>query len=441
MDQRVAAAPPDRRPFFSLMGANVVAQVGHMMTAVAVPWLVLQTTGSAAAVGLTGAILAIGSVVPALLGGPIVDRFGLRRASVAADLISGLTVATIPLLKVIGVFQFWQLLLLVFLLSAFTTQGDTGRLGLIPHLAERASMSLERSNATDRGIARVGQLAGPLLAGLLIPFIGAANVLFIDAGTFAFSATLVGFGVPAALAAKNRLAPSAPKRNYRADLSEGVHFVLGNRLILSMILLCLIGNFFDLPLVTVVLPVYAKEVFGNASSLGLMMGSVAGGTLAGTVLFGAFGRGLPRRRLFLGGWLLAIVITYGALAVRAPLPVLLLAGLIGGLAAGPINPILETVVQENTPPHLLGRAFGAVLAFAQAAIPFGAALAGLLIQGAGLVQTIAAGGAVYVVVLVSMLFNPALRRMDIRVGAAEAPATQTHRSSQARRAATMKAGS
>ena len=76
---------------------------------------------------------------------------------------------------------------------------------------------------------------------------------------------------------------------------------------------------------TVVLPVYAKEIFGSPQSLGLMPASVAAGTLAGTILFGAFGKRLPRRQLLLLGWLLAILITYGALSAQVPLPVIVLA--------------------------------------------------------------------------------------------------------------------
>jgi MFS family permease len=436
--------PRDRRPFLALMAANAISQVGHMMTSVAVPWLVLETTGSAARVGFTGAALAIGSVVPAILGGPVVDRLGLRRSSIAADLVSGATVATIPVLHLLGGLQYWQVLILVFLLSGFTTQGDTGRLGLIPGLAKRASMSLERANATDRGIARIGMLVGPLLAGLLIPFIGAANVLFVDAGGYAISASLVGIVVPGVAAVVVRLDQPKTTRNYRADLSEGLRFVIGNRLVLSMMLLCLVGNFFDLPLITVVLPVYAKAIFGTPSSLGLMLGSLAAGTLAGTVVFGAIGRRLPRRQVFLWGWLLAPLIAYGALSARVSLPVLLLAGLVAGFAVGPINPILATVVQENTPPQLLGRVFGAFLAFAQAGIPFGAAIAGVVIEGAGLIRTIEVGGAVYVIVVALMFFNPALRRMDAKVAAPKEPIVgelaQAHRTPQARRSASMKAG-
>lgn len=432
-----------RRPFVALMAANAVAQIGHMMTAVAVPWLVLERTGSAAQVGLTGAAIAIGAVVPALLGGPLVDRLGLRRASVSADIVCALTVASIPVLQLQGVLQFWHLVVLVFVLSSSNAQGDTGRFALIPGLANHASITLERSNATDRAIARAGQLIGPLLAGLLIPTIGAANVLFVDAVAFGFSAVLVGFGIPSSAVATPAPA-QATRRNYRADLAEGLRYLTGNRLILSVILLCLVGNFFDLPLVTVVLPVYANEIFGSPQSLGLMLASLAAGTLGGTILFGAFGRRLPRRQLLLWGWLVVILITYGALTVQAPLPVILVAGLVGGLAAGPINPILETVLQEHTPPHMMGRVFGAFLAFAQAGIPFGAALAGLAIEGVGLIPTIAVGGVVYVGFLALMFLNPALRRMEARAAPAaehgSAEPAHAQASSQARRSATMKAG-
>ena len=433
----------DRGPFLALMAANAGTQVGHMMTAVAVPWLVLETTRSAAQVGVVGATIAIGAVAPALLGGPLVDRLGLRRTSVAADLVCGLTVASIPVLQLLGGLQFWQLLILVLILSGFNAQGDTARFALIPGLASRAHMSLERSNATDRAVARAGQLAGPLSAGLLIPIIGPANVLFVDAAAFAVSAILVGFRIPAIAPMPGTGSPQT-KRNYRADLSEGLRFVRGDRLILSVIVLCLIGNFFDLPLLTVVLPVYAKEVFGSPQSLGLMLASVAAGTLAGTILFGAVGRRLPRRRLLLLGWLFAILITYGALVARLPLPAIVLAGLLGGLVAGPINPILETLLQEHTPPHLMGRVFGAFLAFAQAGIPIGAAVAGLAIERVGLIAVIATAGVIYVLVLVLMFFNPALRRVDARVAPAQEPlapeAAQAQASPQARRSANMKPG-
>ena len=434
--------PSDRRPFLTLMGASAVSQVGNMMTAVAVPWLVFEETGSATLVGLTGAAIAIGAVAPAVLGGPLVDRFGAKRMSVAGDLLNGAAVAAIPLLQFLGVLQFWQLITLVFLLTSFTAQAETGRLALIPGLATRAATSLERANATDRGIARAGQLVGPLVAGVLIPVSGAFGVLLVDATTSFLSAVIVGLRVPSTATAAAG-ADESPAKDYRAELSEGLRFVIGNRLLLTILLLCLVGNLFDLPLLTVVLPVYANEVFGSPQSLGLMLSSFAAGGLAGIVLFGAIGRGLPRRRVFLWGWLVAVLITYGALATQLPLIAVVLAAVIGGLAAGPINPLILTVLQENTPPHLMGRVLGAATAFAQAGIPFGAVLAGFAIERAGLIPIIALGGAVYLLIVAVMFFNPVLRGMAApaapprAASVAEAPAPA---SPQARRSATMKAG-
>ncbi len=84
----------DRTPIFALLGAEAVSQVGNMMTVVAGPWFVLQTTGSAAKTGLVTAALVLGSVLPGVVGGPVVDRLGFKRASVFADLASAATVAS-----------------------------------------------------------------------------------------------------------------------------------------------------------------------------------------------------------------------------------------------------------------------------------------------------------------------------------------------------------
>jgi hypothetical protein len=85
----------------------------------------------------------------------------------------------------------------------------------------------------------------------------------------------------------------------------------------------------------------------------------------------------------------------------------------------------------------MGRVFGAFVAFAQAGIPVGAAVAGLVIEGAGLINTIAVAGALYVVVIGLMFFNPALRSMEGRRAPAEPIPLEAP---QGRQSATMKAG-
>ena len=433
----------DRRPFLGLMTANTVSQIGNMMTAVAVPWFVLETSGSAAQVGLVSASIAIGAVLPAILGGPLVDRIGLRRASVSADVLSSITVLLIPTLHLAGVLEFWMLPILAFVLASVNAQGDTGRLALLPILAREAAVAPERANAVDRAAARSGQLVGPVLAGVLIAFIGPSNVLFVNVATFVTSAVLVLFSVPPSIERRDIELRQPSGQRYGADLAEGLRFVLSNRLVLGMVLLATVGNLLDVPLLQVVLPVYASEVFGSPTALGLLMGSFAGGALLGTIAFGVIGSRMPRRRTFLGSWLLLAVVVYGGLVLQPPLPVLVVVGLTGGLLSGPINPIILTVVQAETPPQLLGRVFGALTAVAQAGIPFGAAIIGLVIEGAGLIETIAGMGVLYVLTLTVMFTIPALRRMDAVSPAAAAtvePPTEAAPTPQARACATMKAG-
>jgi len=405
--------PGDRRPIIALFASNAVSQIGNMMTAVAVPWFVLETTGSAAQTGLAGAAVAGGAVVSAILGGPLVDRFGFRRASVTGDLLAGAAILIIPLLHIAGLLEIWHLLLLVFAMSSLNAQGDTAKFALVPLLSVRGGMALERANATDRGIARLGQVIGPVLAGFLIAVIGAANVLFFQAATFVVSATLIALFVPATAALAAR-APATERRSYLSELLEGLTFVRRNRLILSMILVATVGNFLDVPLVSVVIPVYAKTVFESPSALGAILAALGGGALVGTVLFGVLGPRLPRRVTFLTAWILAPLLVYGALVISPPLAVLVVAAAIAGVLAGPINPLLVTVIQENVPRELAGRVFGSLNALAQAGIPFGAAVVGLVIEGAGLIETIAGMGLIYLAMTVSMLFNPALRQMDRR---------------------------
>jgi hypothetical protein len=114
-----------------------------------------ETTGSAARMGITGAALGIGGVLSAVLAGPLVDRLGFKRASVLADIAADATVAAVPLLYGAGILRFWELLVLVFLLSSINTPGDSARFALIPALARQAAMSVERGNAADRAIARL----------------------------------------------------------------------------------------------------------------------------------------------------------------------------------------------------------------------------------------------------------------------------------------------
>src|SRR5919201_5477009 len=155
-------------PALSLLIATGVSLIGSMLTIVALPWFVLQTTGSPTQTGIAGGFLVLPSLAAGLLGGAVVDNLGYRRASVAADLLSGVGIALIPLLYQTHGLAFWQLLALVFLGGLLTIPGLTARRAMLPELASLAGLRLERLNAAFEGLQFLALLVGPAVAGVLI---------------------------------------------------------------------------------------------------------------------------------------------------------------------------------------------------------------------------------------------------------------------------------
>ena len=144
----VAATIRARRvPFYALVWADAISMTGNALAQLAVPWFVLETTGSAARTGLTAFCGLLPLILATFFGGAVVDRLGHKRASVVADIASMVAVALIPLLHALGLLSFGLLLALVFLGALLDAPGTTARAALLPDLAELARLRLERANA------------------------------------------------------------------------------------------------------------------------------------------------------------------------------------------------------------------------------------------------------------------------------------------------------
>jgi MFS family permease len=207
-------------------------------------------------------------------------------------------------------------------------------------------------------------------------------------------------------------APGQTGRRYRADLLVGLKFIFSNGLLLSLVAVVSLANALDGALATVVLPVYARDIWGDPTAFGALLSALGAGALIGAAVFGAIGHRLPRRLVFLLGGAAGAVLLYGGLAWTPPLGLMLVLALLGAAVAGPIVPLVFTVVQTITPPDVYGRVFGALQSLSIALAPLVIPVVGFVIEGAGLRRTILALGAVYLAVLLAMLFNPFLRRMD-----------------------------
>jgi len=412
MFESTQARPKNRVPISALFTANAISMVGNVLTAIAIPWFVLQTTGSATQTGITGFFSILPVILAGLLGGALIDRVGYKRTSILADLASGITVALIPLLHFTIGLQFWQLMVLVFLGALLDTPGSTARSALIPDLAALADMPIERATSLNQVIERGSRLVGAPLAGLLIVALGTANVLWLDAVSFFISAMMVAWLVKA-----SHLKPQVVTRGrYRDELREGFQFLRGDHLLLAIVVTIMLTNCLDAAYSGVIQPVYVKQVFGSALPLGLIIAANGGGAVLGALIFGAIGHRLPRHATFVIMFMVTSA-RFWILALYPSLPMILIAIFITSIGAGPLNPIIDAVEYERVPPHLRGRVFGTITAGAWAAMPLGTLLGGVLTEQLGVQPLLIGLGLTYLATTLAMAFIPAMRAMNRRAEA------------------------
>lgn len=414
--------PRDRIGIPALIAASAVSNVGNGITALAVPWFVLVTTGSAARTGLAGAVIALAYVVSGFLSGALVDRIGYKRASIFSDLLSGVTVAVIPTLYLLDVLEYWHLLVLVFMGAVFDAPGSAARSAMIPPLARRSGTPLERVNSA-RQIAVEGSntLLGPLLAGVLISVLGAANVLYVDAATFALSMAIIGLlvrlpaangaALPATATAASGVVEAPPaKQSYMSDVLAGLRFVVHDPFLRTIMPVAILYNFLFAPLFAVALPVFVNESLGGAGQLGLLLGGFGIGTAVSTLVYGAIGHRLSRLPMLYGS-LVLMTAGFWILAVSQTFWQALVAMAVAGVAVGPNNALIATLIQVRVPEGMLGRVSALLFAFSTLAAPLGVFLGGFLIESTSyrvalLVMAVGTTiGTIWVLVL------PELRRM------------------------------
>lgn len=396
-----------RAPLLALFAANAVSLTGNVAALVAIPWFVLQTTGSATKTGITAFAGLLPVVLSGLFGGALVDRLGYRRTSIVADVASALAVAAIPLLHSTVGLEFWQLVVLVFLGGLLDAPGGTARAALLPDVATRAGWSFERATGATAVVERFARLAGAPLAGVLIAATGATNVLWIDAASFLVSAALVAVGVP-----RPAVEREPRKTSYRRELREGYAFLRADRTLAVLVFIVSLTNLFD-AVAMIALPVLAHDIYKSALSLGLMTAAGGAGSVLGALAFAAIGHRLSRRAVFTWGFIF-VTLSFPVAAFFPPLAVLLVAKTISGLASGPLNPVIDTVFMERVPAGMRGRVFGVTQAAAWVAIPLGVLVAGAVIEAIGLRATLLLSGAAYLTITIAARFSTALRDLDRR---------------------------
>ncbi|MFD7238712.1 MFS transporter [Streptomyces syringium] len=426
------AAPPtggiagrrSLRPLAAVLAATAVSLTGTRVSAIALPWFVLVTTGSATQTGLVAFCEMTPYVVVKALTGPLVDRVGPRVVSWTTDSLSAVAAGLVPLLYAVDLLPFWLLLALVAVIGAVRGPGDLAKEIMVPEAAERSAVPLERATGISGVTERLASTVGPAAGGALVALLGPQAGLVVNAACFALGSVIIGLALPRGMGhATEPLAPpeGGKEPGYWRRFGEGFTFLRGEPLLLTIIVTVGITNLLDAAFMTVLVPVWAKESGGGPAAIGLIS-SVAGVTaVLGSLVAAAVAHRLRRRLVFFAGFLIVGAPRFLVLASGAPMWAVLVVFAVGGFGGGFLNPILGAISFERVPRQLLGRVRALGDSLAWAGIPIGGLLAGAAVASFGLVTVLVAGGAAYFLTTSLAGLRPEWREMDRLRGAGRAP--------------------
>ncbi|GAA4907177.1 macrolide resistance MFS transporter Mrx(A) [Nonomuraea thailandensis] len=405
-----------------MLAAIAVALTGTRVSAIALPWFVYVSTGSAAHTGMVAFAEMAPYVLVKALAGPILDRMGPRRVSWAADVVSAAAAGLVVLLHTLGMLPLGALVPLVAVIGAARGPGDLAKEIMVPEAAERGRVPLERATGLMGVTERLAQTVGPAAGGVIVVALGPMASLGVSAGCFALGSLIVAWALPRGMGQGAPASAEGEREGYWQRFGQGLAFLRGQPLLLALIVVVSVTNLLDAAFSQVLAPVWAKESGHGPAVLGLT-GSVMGLTaVGGSLVAAAVAHRMRRRPVFFVAFLLAGPPRF--LILAADLPVWAIVGLFAasGFAGGFLNPILGAITYERVPRGLLGRVGALQTSLAWAGIPLGGLLAGAAVSLAGLAPVLLACGAAYALATGLTGLRPEWREMDRRRGRAAAPA-------------------
>ncbi|MFI7700489.1 MFS transporter [Nonomuraea sp. NPDC049480] len=384
-----SGSPFRRRDFLLLLLGQTTSQLGAQVSGVAIPLLAVVTLGASPL--QLGLVTAAGTIAFALIGLPAgawIDRWRRRPVLVASDLARAVLLATIPLAALFGRLTIAQLVIVSLLAGVARVFFDVGYQSYLPSVVGRGD--LLAGNSAMETVRACGQVAGPGAGGWAVTLLGAANVVLVQAVTFAVSAASL-------LAIRTREpAPSPRPARLGAAIGEGLAFVARTRLLRATAISSAAGNF-SFAIASAVSFVFMVRTLGlSPAAIGLVLtaGSVAAAT--GAALTTRLARRAGSARII---WL-SLAVT-GPIAMLAPLaqPGWAIVLLALGTAAGELGQIVYAVTnvslrQRLCPERMLGRVNATMRFLMMGLFPLGALLGGVLGETIGERPTLWLAGAI-----------------------------------------------
>ncbi|WP_130336023.1 MFS transporter [Streptomyces sp. BK022] len=403
MDTRPLRIPAYRR----LWSSTIVTAVGSQLTAVAVPKQIYDITQSSAWVGYASLAGLVPMVVFALWGGAVADTVDRRKLLLVTNIGIAVTSLLFWAQAVSGLDSVPVLMVLLAAQQAFFGLNQPARSASVARLVPAGE--LPAANALGTTVMQIGLVAGPLLAGVLIPVIGLPELYLIDAVALTFTVWAV-FRLPAL----PPLGEATARRAGVREIAAGFRYIAGRKVLLLSFLADIVAMVFGMP--RALFPQLAAQTYGAwgpGLALGLLFAAIPVGSVLGGLFSGVFSRARRHGLMVIGsvvGWGLAVV-GFG-LSGNLWVAVAFLAA--GGVADMVSMVFRGAILLSAATDEMRGRMQGVFTVV----VAGGPRLADVLHGTAGSLfgtrAAVAGGGALVVVIMVALAAAmPALRRYRI----------------------------
>ena len=362
------------------LAMQMAGSVGVWMQRLAQDWLVLQLTGSPAAVGVAVALQFLPMLVVGPLAGLVVDLFPKRRIMMVCQSVIILLALGLAAWVASGGITVWAVYASCVALGITSAiDGPTRQVFVNEVVGDDA---LRPAIGLNNALAQLGAMAGPALSGVLIAQAGSAAAFAANA--------LIGVLVLGMIAAVRtaELHPGTPAQRGRGELLAGFRYVRDRpRLLLLILLAGLLGAFgMNGP---VVLAAFADRVWHNGvEGFGLFNTVSALGALAGALLAARL-KNMGRKGIVAAAGLFGLSQLVAALMPTLVLFTAML--LVVGLMTLLFLTSAGTAVQLEAGPSIRGRVMALYLPLLLGGHALGGLLAGWLTEQfgvrAGLVAT------------------------------------------------------
>jgi MFS family permease len=402
--------------FLKLWSAETISQFGSQVTGLALPFVAIVTLDvTPFEVALLGIVEFAPFILVSLPAGVWVDRLQRRPILIVGDLGRAALLGSIPIAYGLDVLTIWQLYVVGFAVGVLTVFFDVAYMSYLPSLVSRDQLVDGNSKLE---ISRSGaQLAGPAIAGGLVQAITAPFAILVDALSFVASGLFV-MRIRKREEVPEREAGRSPFAGMKAELSEGLRYVLGHRYLRWIAASTAAFNFFGNVIWTMFLVYAVRELGLSAGTIGVVFAIGNAGALVAAFATSRVAGKLGVGPAIVVGAATGIAVLLVPLAPESgPIPYLVAAQLIMSFGVVLYNVTQGSFRQAITPERLQGRMNSVMRFMVWGVMPLGMLLGGAIASAFSLHAAIWVGAIGMSLAFLPVLLSPVrtLREMPEQV--------------------------